>query len=342
MSDIVIVVGVSCALALGLSLATAPLESLRWWAGWLGPDDPLPPLPAGEGDAADRPAGRPATGDDAAPAEPGTDGRPAAYVVFLSGIGSISGDELLPRERGFLDRLRRTLPEVAIVDDVFPYAPSGRSLLTGQRVFARLWRVVDGMRLRGVVVLPAILNIRNLFQVLVSADDRYGPIYSFAMARLVRDGLARRGYRADRPTPVVLIGFSGGGQVSIGAATYLRATLDAPIHVVSIGGVMASDRGIDAIEGLTRLYGGRDGVQRIGAIVFPGRWPVTRASAWNRAVADGRIVSVRLDGLRHAGRGGYMDDTPPPDGGAPPAERTARAVADAIHAALGRDPRPVA
>ena len=330
MTDIVVMVVAASGAALVLSLVLAPLESLRWWAGWLGPEDPLPPLPAGEG-----------AGDAAGGAPTGRES--AAFVVFLSGIGSISGDELLPQERAFLDRLGGLLPEVVIVSDVFPYAPSGRSLLTGQRFFTRLWRTVDGMRLRGVAVLPAILNLRNLFQVLVSADGRYGPIYSFAMAQLIRDGLARAGYRADRATPVVLLGFSGGGQISLGAATYLSAALAAPILIVTIGGVMASDRGLEAIERMTRLYGGLDGVQRIGAVVFPGRWPLLANSSWNRALAEGRIVSREIGPIRHAGEGGYMDAAARPDGGPSYAEITARTVADVVRADLdGLGGRPAA
>ena len=69
--------------ALVLSLALAPIELLGWWAGWLGPE---------RRSERRRP---PAADADAPP--------PACFVVFLSGIGSISGDELLPRR----DRLPR-------------------------------------------------------------------------------------------------------------------------------------------------------------------------------------------------------------------------------------------
>ena len=165
--------------ALVLSLALAPMESLGWWAGWLGPDpedEPAPPPPAA--DAGDAP--------------------PACFVVFLSGIGSISGDELLPAETAFLDRLQAALPEARIVRDVFPYAPSGRQLLTGQRVFTWLWRRVLDWRLNGTRLLPALLNVRNLFQVLVSADHRYGPLYSFGIARVARERLEAHGYRPSR------------------------------------------------------------------------------------------------------------------------------------------------
>ena len=143
---------------------------------------------------------------------------PACFLVFLSGIGSISGDELLPAESAFLDRLQAALPEARIVRDVFPYAPSGRPLVTGQRVFTWLWRRVLDWRLTARGWLPAILNMRNLFQVLVSADHRYGPLYSFAISRVARERLEAHGYRRGSGVPVVLLGSSGGGQISVGAA----------------------------------------------------------------------------------------------------------------------------
>ena len=159
-----------------VSLALAPIESLGWWAGWLGPES--------DEAAPDR-----ATPSADPPAEP-----PACYVVFLSGIGSISGDELLPQETAFLDRLALELPDAQIVRDVFPYAPSGRQLLTGQRFFTWVWRRVLDWRLNGTRLLPAILNVRNLFQVLVSADHRYGPLYSFGIAQVARERLRAHGY----------------------------------------------------------------------------------------------------------------------------------------------------
>lgn len=327
MSDVVLSVVLVSTVALGVSLALAPLETLRWWAGWLGPSD------EGEGDGALAPPA--AAPDEAAP-------RPTCFVVFLSGIGSISGDELLPQERAFLDRLAAHLPGARIVPDVFPYAPSGRPLLTGQRVFTRVWRLVDRMRLRNVAVLPALLNLRNLFQVMVSADDRYGPIYSFAMARMIRDGLARHGYRADRAAPVVLLGFSGGGQISVGAATYLGEALSSPVTVVTIGGVVASDRGLLAVHRLTCLVGARDHVQRIGAVAFPGRWGLAAASAWNQARAAGRIEIRTIGPMGHAGRGGYMDERPAPDGGPPFALVTVEAVAEAVARDLAEVAAPVA
>lgn len=304
-------------LALAVALALAPMESLGWWAGWLGPADepetPEPPLPA------DAPAGDP----------------PGCYVVFLSGIGSISGDALLPRESEFLDRLQGELPEARIVRDVFPYAPSGRPLLTGQRLFAWLWRRVEAWRLNGTRLLPALLNLRNLFQVLVSADHRYGPLYSFGIARVASERLAAAGFRPGDRVPVVLLGSSGGAQISVGAATYLGAKIAAPLAVVTFGGVMASDRGIGEITRLVSLYGTGDDVYALGRRAFPGRWRLAVGSFWNQARQAGRLTERPIGPMGHSGSDGYLDPDPRPDSSAF-MDMTVREVTAAVRQALAQ------
>jgi hypothetical protein len=297
----------------------APMESLGWFAGWLGPgDDPDTPDPG------------PPLAPEAAP--------PAAYVVFLSGIGSISGDALLPREAEFLDRLQAALPETRIVRDVFPYAPSGRQLLTGQRVFSWLWRRVERWRLDGTRWLPAILNMRNLFQVLVSADHRYGPLYSFGIARVARDRLRAAGFRGE--APIVLLGSSGGAQISLGAATYLAAETGTPLAIVTFGGVMASDRGIEEARRLVSLYGTGDEVYALGRAAFAGRWPVVAGSFWNAARREGRLTERAIGPMGHSGSGGYLDPAPRPDGGTPFMEITLREVGEAVRGIIPRLAEP--
>ena len=43
--------------------------------------------------------------------------------------------------------------------------------------------------------------------------------------------------------PITLIGYSGGAQVALGAVTYLKYALDAPIEVISISGVVSGNNG---------------------------------------------------------------------------------------------------
>ncbi len=244
-------------LVLIVAIILAPLDALSWWAGRI--DDEIP---AEQDLAANR-------DEPSAPQQ-----QPDCYVVFLSGIGSISGDELLPREADFLDRLGAALPGAQIISDVFPYAASGHQLLTGQRFFTWLWRRVQRWRASGTWLLPSLLQLRNMFQVMVSADNRYGPLYSYGLFRLILERLTAAGFRPGGGPPVVLLGSSGGAQIAVGAATYLKAAIDAPLYIVTVGGVMASDRGLARTDHLTSLVdvvGGAviRGTQDCHGAIFP-------------------------------------------------------------------------
>jgi hypothetical protein len=268
----------------------APFETLGWWAGWFGPHDP------------ELAEGRPPE-----PADPPPSAR--GYVVFLSGVHSVNGRAFAPRERAFLARLRDELPGVRVVE-VFPYSVTNRAL-TGQRIFARFWRFalagkLGRRRLAGVASL--LINLRNAWQVAVSADRRYGPMYDEGSAQLIERALRAEGWDPEPRPPVLLVGYSGGGQIALGAAAPLSRRLGRTIDVVSLGGVMASPRSLDGLGRVVHLRGRNDHVARIGAAFFPGRWSFVRWSSWNRARTQGRIEVVDLGEMDHTGRDGYLDD----------------------------------
>jgi hypothetical protein len=264
----------------------SPFESLGWWAGWSDKGAPQSP----------------------AAVEPSQVERPQVdqFVVYLGGIGSISGDFLYPEEIAFLDEVQQRVPSVAIVRDVFPYAMNNRGL-TGQGFFAWLWRLCKKMGFQGKYLLKGLVIMRNLFQVAVSADRRYGPIYNYGAAEVIRKGLLRQGYRIGSGTPVSLIGYSGGGQIAVGAAAYLQPALAAPLQIISLGGVMSDDPGITKIKHLFHLYGTKDPVQAIGAFAYAGRWPLLPYSPWNQAKVEGKITLATVGPVGHLDPGGYFE-----------------------------------
>jgi hypothetical protein len=265
----------------------APIESLQWWAGW------------SEGQAATDPS-------VVADAAEETAERPDPVIVYLSGIGSISGEELLDEEAKFLDRLAPLLPRAVIVRSVFPYSAAGVGL-TGARVFSRFWQLLDRMRLNGDVVLSSFINLRNIFQVAVAADPRYGPIFAYGVAQVIAREARAAGFRSTTGQRLVLLGYSGGAQVAVSAAPFLKQMLGVAVHVVSIGGVLDSDPGLRVVERMDHIVGDRDVMERVGRIVYPGRWPIARASAWNAARASGIVNVHGLPGMAHNTPGGYMD-----------------------------------
>jgi len=266
--------------------ALSPFETLGWWAGWFGEKIYVDNFPSDGLVRAVRPGSR-------------------CYILFLSGIGRVSGETLSRREQGFLQRLAVALPNAVVIDDIFPYSVNNLAL-TGQPVFARFWqwalrRKVDGPKLAGYLI-----NLRNIWQVLISADKRYGPIYNQAMAEVLLHGLLRYNYDLNSNTPVFIMGYSGAGQMAVGAVTYLRELINAPIYAISLGGIFSSDPGLLAVDHMYHLYGTQDWPRRL-SLLAPGRWPLFATSEWNRARRQGLITLVNVGPMCHTSTGGYLD-----------------------------------
>lgn len=291
--------------------ALAPFEALGWWAGWFGDkiyqqEIEIPPLV--------RPS--PAEVDN--------------YIVFLSGISRVSGEPMSRREQNFLRELASAMPNSVVVDNIFPYSVNNLPL-TGQPIFARTWRWVLKRKLSShwlERLAGYLINVRNMWQVAMSIDKRYGPIYNQALAQVLIYTLVRYGYDLEKRRPIILIGYSGAGQIAIGATTYLKEELNAPIFVVSLGGIFGSDVGLLAADHVFHLYGAEDKPQQLSQILFPGRWPFFFYSAWNRAVRLGRYTEVCLGKVSHSGGMGYLTTSRHLADGETHLARTVRSIAE--------------
>jgi hypothetical protein len=287
-----------------LSMAMAPLETLGWYAGWFRKSGPLPdPATPYTFDLGQKTRSLPAIhlAEDSGEAA-------MHYLVYLSGIGAIAGNSVPQEEEPFIAGLKEVLPATKVVSDVFPNSVTNLGL-TGERVTAGIWRRIEKMRLKNPDAAVAFLvNGRNLIQMSISADTRYGPIYNLGVARELLAGLLRHGYPLGSGAPVTLVSWSGGAQIAVGAAWYLPSMIRAPVRVISIGGVLSSDRGLDRIQHLWHLAGSADHLSPLAKILYPGRWPIYRRSAWNRARAAGKITLIPLGPMRHNGRGDYFDN----------------------------------
>ncbi|MCS6880144.1 MAG: hypothetical protein RMK84_03960 [Oscillochloridaceae bacterium] len=270
-----------------VSLALAPFESLGWWAGWFGDEHALEPAARALRQSQER-------------------GKSAAqhYVVFLSGVGSPRSGEAPLEERPFIAYLRAHLPDSIVIDGVLPYTVLGLSLDDPERPLGRFWR--QAVERGGL--WQQFINARNLFQVLVSSDRRYGPIIGLGLAQQILVELTRHGYVAGSGAPITIVGSSGGGQMGLGAGPFLANALGAPVRMVSLGGVMSGDPAILHFTHVDHLYGTKDPVATIlPQIVFPGRWPLNRCSPWWRARERGIYRERAIGPLTHMGKGGYYD-----------------------------------
>lgn len=273
-----------------VSAALAPLESLGWWA-WSGKRPP-------------RPEQLEKIATQQSIAEPAKD----FYLVYLSGIGAISGASIPKEEYPFIHALEDRLVNGEVISDIYPYSVTNTGL-TVQPLFAGVWRRIERMRRKNPDSAPAmVVNLHNAFQLFVSADRRYGPIYNLGVANEITRGLIRHGYRPGKGKPVVLLGWSGGGQIAIGAATYLAA-MTGEVYVISVGGMLSDDIGLDRVKHLWHLHGSKDRLQALGQKLYAGRWPVKPQSPWNRALRAGKIELIQLGPFNHNGKGNYFDLT---------------------------------
>ncbi|HMQ29254.1 MAG TPA: hypothetical protein PKD53_00940 [Chloroflexaceae bacterium] len=269
-----------------------PVSVLTWWAGWsrrAGPATPVPP-----------PAALPAAAPAAGP-----------FLVYLSGVGDISGEYQTRYEDDMLAAVAARVPGLVVIEDVFAYSVENMSM-TSQRQLGWFWAWVNAVRLRKdspIKRLGKLINLRNMLHIAVSADRRYGPIYNYGVAEMILQGLVRHGYVPGSGAPVTLLGYSGGGQIALATAGYVQATLRAPVQVVSLAGIMNSSSSLATISAVTHLYGTEDRGQRLGDLIFPARWPLFPGSHWGQALAKGRLRLVCLGPMRHSGRGSYLDAT---------------------------------
>lgn len=282
-----------CLFSLGLLLLVvmafaSPLEALGWWSGWSKrqtsaarpSDQPIPPTLASDADF---------------------------FLVYLTAIGGISAEDISKRERGFLTELERQVPNATIIHDVFPFSVTNNPL-NGERQLGWLWQKIHNGRMKRRAGFVAVLIfVRNLLQVAVSGDPRYGPIYNVGVAREIVLSLLRHGYQPGSGKPITVMGWSGGGQIAVGVVPYLHRALDAPVYVASIGGVITDDPGVAYAEQVLHLQSSKDKFPNIGDILYPGRWPFVRYSAWNQARQDGRIHTIDPGPMTHTGRGDYFD-----------------------------------
>ncbi|WP_242022017.1 hypothetical protein [Microcoleus sp. FACHB-831] len=229
------------------------------------------------------------------------------YIIYLPGVGDFSGDELTEGEAYFLDRLVQSHPNCVAVGDVFPYSAANKSL-GGERLFAPVWRW--GRESKGwQTVTDLLLKIRNLWRFAISADPRYGTIYNQGIANAIIDRMNAQHpipQSPDKPIKIILAGTSGGIEVALGAAPYLKELVDANIIIVSAGGVFNGRNGFNKLDSFYHLRGRRDWVEDIGAVVFPTRWLVNVGSEFNQARLQGRYTARTIGPQTHDGPQGYF------------------------------------
>jgi hypothetical protein len=213
-----------------------------------------------------------------------------------------------------VDSLERGLDSGIVLAGLFPFTVRADTL-TEHRRTAWLWRWLAHVRDTRPSLIARLIDWRNLTQVFVSMDPRYGPIYNKGVEEKLATALDGQGYVTGSARPITLIGYSGGAQIALGASLYLAHDTRAAVTVISLGGVLGDDPALASVEHLYHLWGTNDLESRMATAVVPARWKVARRSLWNRALAEHRITQECLGEMQHTGPKGYLDaNTNAPDG----------------------------
>jgi predicted Abi (CAAX) family protease len=304
-------------IALILAGLLAPFEALGWWAGWYGGDRER---------SLTVKTTKSRVNYDTLP----------HYVVYLDGIGKSSFKYSSITKR-FLERLEASLPSDRIlIYNIIPYSAIGVPLTIG-RPLARFWQWIEQTS-----QLEFFILLRNMFQVAVSVDSRYGPIYNRGTAQIIIDRLLDKGYQPGSGALITLIGYSGGGQISLGAVPYLKKVLAAPIEVISLAGVISGNNEVVQVEHLYYLVGEKDRVARLTPLLFPQRWSFVTWSNWNLAKTRGEISFVSLGKMGHDSTNGPLDENALLADGCNHLEKTLRVILRILTRADGEEPYPAA
>ncbi|MBW4459774.1 MAG: hypothetical protein KME47_05975 [Nodosilinea sp. WJT8-NPBG4] len=269
----------------------SPISTLSWWLrDGNGLTEQRPSLPAG------------ATTTEAGP---------QCYLVFLAGVGNVADVDLDPGEEAFLNQMAAAVPGCVVVRGVFPYSAVSDNV-GSQPLFRWLWEFSERPGQEDSLA-RLIIKIRNLWRLALSADNRYGQAYNRGAAATILERMAATeaiSLESEEPIQLVLAGSSGGAQVALGAAPYLKEWLSVEITVLSFGGVFDGEEGFDTVEQVYHFHGQGDRIDNLGLILFPSRWGWTVGSPYNRALRAGKYEAIASGPHAHDGDRGYFGQDP--------------------------------
>jgi Tfp pilus assembly protein PilN len=265
-----------------------------FWNGWLG-DLPDPARLFAQAEQQ-----RAATAKAPAPAD--------RFVVYLDGIHQ-SEQEHPPRVAALLKELEGQLPAgTLLIQGVQTYTISPAELAAdaGSRWFwRRLFLLQENHPNRLVnAICGALVQANNVIKVGISADRRYGPILNYELALKVVQRLVESGLRQGSNQRIVLLGYSGGGEMAMGMADVLHVLCRCPVEILTCCGVFSGNQRLDQVAGIAMVVGSRDPVAALGPLLFPGRSPLLPLSNWNKARMAGLLKRDVVAGMGHNGRSG--------------------------------------
>lgn len=285
------VLGTLLLLLIPISGVISVTSQFAFWSGWLG-GLPQP------GDLFLQPSDRP---------------QPSRTIIYLDGIHQSERDHP-PRVSAFLTALEARLPDDAhLLKGLEAYTVTTSRLAddTGGSWFWRRLFALQEHHPNTLIgfVCAFLVQANNVIKVGISSDRRYGPILNYELALKVAAQLAELGFRpglgsAHKPSELVLLGYSGGGEMAMGMADYLRRICRCPVRIITFCGVFSGNQLLEQVHDIAMVVGNHDPVAAFGRIAYPGRSPLLPLSNWNRAVSRGQVRRLGIAGLSHNGVNG--------------------------------------
>ena len=242
-----------------------------------------------------------------------TDSDKRSTVIYLDGIHQSERDHP-PRVSSFLDELEHRLPPDAQLLrglEAYTVLPTSLAEDSGSQWFwQRLFALQESHPTALVsFVCSFLVQANNVIKVGISSDRRYGPILNYELSLKVCLRLAEAGFRpgqrsAAGPQELVLLGYSGGGEMAMGIADDLRRLCHCPVRIITFCGVFSGNQLLDDVSDITMVVGNRDPVAAFGRIAYPGRSPLLPLSNWNKAVRRGQVRRTLIDNMNHNGNNG--------------------------------------
>ena len=234
------------------------------------------------------------------------------FLVYLDGIHQLERDHP-PRVSDFLALLEQRLPANTLLVrglETYTVMPVALAEDAGSAWFwRRLFALQEHYPNPLVQLIAAVLvQANNVIKVGISSDRRYGPILNYELALKISLRLAEAGFRPDRGCRIALAGYSGGAEMAMGVADYLRRITRAPVSIISFCGVFSGNQVLHQLAGITMIVGSQDPVAAFGRFAYPGRSPLLPLSNWNKSLAAGRIERCEIAGMNHNGSHGPFSD----------------------------------
>ena len=229
-------------------------------------------------------------------------------VVYLDGIHQ-SEESHPPRVSDFLGCLEESITDDTIlVKGIEAYTITNTGLRSTtfagwfwQRLFALQEHHPNGL-IRFICAFCVQAN--NVIKVGISSDRRYGPVMNYELALKIARRLDSIGFRPQHASRIVLVGYSGGGEMAIGTAEILQQLCRVTVQVITVCGVFSGNGALESVNDVAMVLGSRDPVAALGRIAYPGRLPLLPLSNWNRWQRHHSLQRYTIEGMSHNGSSG--------------------------------------